>query len=417
MSFQQGLSGLNAASRNLDVIGNNVANSNTVGAKSSRAEFADVYANSLYGAGSASNGIGVSVGAVTQQFTQGDISATNNALDMAVNGRGFYRMSNGGELTYSRNGQFQLDKEGFIVNAQGGRLTGYPADQNGKVNVGVPTELRVQTGDIAPKVTSAGAVTVNLDARAERGSGQFSLSDSTSYSGATSLSAFDSQGAEQTVAMYFRKLEDNQWEVYGAANGDAIGEPVAPVDPADPNRKQALCTVSFGADGRLAGPVKSTTVNVPTSTAAGGIFPVTIDLSKMTQFGSPFSVSELSQNGYATGRLAGFSVASDGTVLSRYTNGQTQAQGRVVLADFANPQGLQPLGGNQWAETKDSGMPLTGSAGAGSLGVIQSGALEQSNVDLTAELVNMITAQRIYQANAQTIRTQDQVMQTIVNLR
>jgi flagellar hook protein FlgE len=414
MSFQQGLSGLNAASRNLDVIGNNVANSNTVGAKSSRAEFADVYANSLSGAGSASNGIGVSVGAVTQQFTQGDISATNNSLDMAVNGRGFYRMSNGGELTYSRNGQFQLDKDGFIVNAQGGRLTGYPADQNGKVNVGVPTELRVQTGDIAPKVTSAGAVTVNLDARAELGSGLFSLSDSASYSGATSLSAFDSQGAEQTVAMYFRKSGDNQWDVYGAANGTPIGVDDSAVPPA----KLPLCTVSFDADGRLAaGSAKSATIRVPTSTAAGGDFPVTIDLSKVTQFGSPFSVSELSQNGYATGRLAGFSVASDGTVLSRYTNGQTQAQGRVVLADFANPQGLQPLGGNQWAETKDSGMPLTGSAGAGSLGVIQSGALEQSNVDLTAELVNMITAQRIYQANAQTIRTQDQVMQTIVNLR
>jgi len=159
------------------------------------------------------------------------------------------------------------------------------------------------------------------------------------------------------------------------------------------------------------------TVNVPVPAAVGGNLPVPIDLSRLTQFGSAFSVSELSQTGYATGRLTGFSVASDGTVLSRYTNGQTLAQGRVVLVNFTNPQGLQSLGGNQWAETADSGVPMAGSPGAGSLGVIQSGALEQSNVDLTAELVNMITAQRVYQANAQTIRTQDQIMQTIVNLR
>ncbi len=401
MSFQQGLSGLNAAARNLDVIGNNVANSNTVGAKSSRAEFADIYATSLYGAGTHYNGIGVNVAAITQQFTQGDIATTNSALDMAINGRGFFRMSNGGEITYTRNGQFQLDKEGYLVNAQGGRLTGYPADANGRVMAGVPTELRLQTGDVAPKITQKGALTANLDARADVPTNAFNVNDGSSYNGATSIAVYDSQGAEHTVAVYFRKTAANTWDVHTSADGVSAG-PVS---------------FSFDASGKLSTTPATLPVNVPDSTGAATTFPVSLDLSKMTQFGSAFSVSELSQDGFAAGRLSGFSIASDGTVLSRYTNGTTLAQGRVVLANFTNPQGLQPLGGNQWAETADSGAPMAGTPGAGSLGVIQSGALEQSNVDLTAELVNMITAQRVYQANAQTIRTQDQVMQTIVNLR
>ena len=406
MSFQQGLSGLNAAARNLDVIGNNVANANTVGAKASRAEFADVYATSLYGAGSnAFGGIGISVADVTQQFTQGDITTTNSALDMAINGRGFFRMSSDGEITYTRNGQFQLDKDGYIVNAQGGRLTGYRADANGLVNASVPGDLQLQTGDIAPRASSTGAVTANLDAAAKVPTAAFAVNDATSYNGATTLAVYDAQGAEHTVAVYFRKSADNTWDVYGAADGTQIG--------AGP-----LGSLTFGADGRLA-PASPTTlaVSVPIPAGAGGTLPVTFNLAKMTQFGSPFSVSELSQNGSAAGRLSGFSVGSDGTVLARYTNGQTLAQGRVVLANFTNPQGLAAIGGNQWAETADSGSPMAGSPGAGSLGVIQSGALEQSNVDLTAELVNMITAQRLYQANAQAIRTQDQIMQTIVNLR
>jgi flagellar hook protein FlgE len=414
MSFQQGLSGLNAAARNLDVIGNNVANSNTVGAKASRTEFADIYATSLYGAGTQYNGIGVTVAAITQQFTQGDIATTNNALDMAINGRGFFRMSNEGEITYTRNGQFQLDKDGYLVNAQGGRLTGYPADANGRVTTGTPVELRLQTGDVAPKMTSSASITANLDTRAkapDSATTPFSIADGASYNGATSLAVFDSQGTEHTVAVYFRKSDTvaNQWDAYVAADGTQLDGPGGAGSP--------FATFEFDADGRLtsASPT-GFPVTVPVSNGAGALT-LPFDLSKITQFGSAFSVSQLSQDGYAAGRLSGFSISSDGTVLSRYTNGTTLAQGRVVLVNFTNPQGLQPLGGNQWAETADSGAPMAGTPGAGSLGVIQSGAVEQSNVDLTAELVNMITAQRVYQANAQTIRTQDQVMQTIVNLR
>src|SRR5690606_32104557 len=251
MSFQQGLSGLNAAARNLDVIGNNVANSNTIGAKASRAEFADIYANSLYGAGTHYNGIGVTVGAITQQFTQGAIATTHSALDLAINGRGFFRMSNGGEITYTRNGQFQLDKDGYLVNAQGGRLTGYPADANGRVMAGVPTELRLQTGDVAPKLTSSGAVTANLDARAAVPAVPFDLNDGSSYNGATSIAVYDSQGTEHTVALYFRKANANEWEVHAYADGNVAG----------------TVNLTFDANGRLdAASATSLTVAVPDST-------------------------------------------------------------------------------------------------------------------------------------------------------
>lgn len=406
MSFQQGLSGLNAAARNLDVIGHNVANANTVGAKSSRAEFADVYANSLYGASAVSPGIGTSVAAVAQQFTQGDISSTNNALDIAVSGQGFFRISDAGEITYTRNGQFRLDNQGYIINAQGGRLTGYPANDIGEVNPGLPVELKLQTRDVAPRATDSAIVTVNVASTATVPTAPFSVNNGSTYSGAVPLGVYDSQGGEHTVTMYFRKTADNTWDVYASADGTLM------------NGGASVGTFTFDADGKLATTSPTTlTLNVPVPAAVGGTLTVPVDMSKMTQQGSAFSVFEQSQTGYAPGRLAGFSVGADGTILARYTNGQTLAQGQVVLANFANPQGLLSLGGNQWVETSDSGEPLVGAPGTGSLGDLKSGALEQSNVDLTAELVNMITAQRIYQANAQTIRAQDQLLQTIVNLR
>ncbi|ODT38487.1 MAG: flagellar hook protein FlgE [Lautropia sp. SCN 70-15] len=405
MSFQQGLSGLNAAARNLDVIGNNVANSNTVGAKSARAEFADVYATSLSGAGGSFNGIGVTVSRVTQEFAQGDIVSSSGALDMAINGAGFFRMSDSGEITYTRNGQFTLDKDGYIVNAQGSKLTGFMADANGQVNAGTPAELRLQTGDVAPRATSAARATVNLDARTVAPTTAFSLTDATSYNGATPIPVFDAQGSEHTIVLYFRKVADNDWEIHASADGGQIG--TGPIG-----------SIQFGPDGRpTATSSTSFTASVPLPASMGGSLSVPIDLATISQYGSPFSVTDMAQDGYAAGRLAGFTIGGDGTLLARYTNGQTLAQGRVALSNFTNPQGLMSIGGNQWIETAESGIPMTGSPGAGTLGVIQASALEQSNVDLTAQLVNMITAQRVYQANAQTIRTQDQIMQTIVNLR
>ncbi|HEU4621223.1 MAG TPA: flagellar hook protein FlgE [Burkholderiaceae bacterium] len=403
MSFQQGLSGLSAATRNLDVIGNNVANANTVGAKISRAEFSDVYANSLAFGGNVQTGIGVNVASIAQQFTQGQLTTTNNPLDVAVNGNGFFRMSADGVLEYTRNGQFRQDKDGYIVNSAGARLTGYPADSNGNITTGAPLELRLSTSDIAPRVTSEITSELNLDSRAANVTAAFDVTDSTTYTSATSVNVYDSLGNPHPLTLYFQKSAANTWDVYGAENGVQV-------------TGGSLGTLTFGSDGKIAsGGVVS--FSLPVTTGAGTPIPINLDLGAATQFGASFGVTSLTQDGYGPGRLAGLSIAPDGTILGRYSNGQSRAQGQIALANFSDPQGLRPLGGNAWAESSTSGQPLLGAPGSGTFGVVQSGAVEESNVDLTSELVNMITAQRVYQANAQTIKTQDQVLQTLLNLK
>ena len=402
MSFQQGLSGLNAAAKNLDVIGNNVANSGTVGFKQSQAQFADVYANSLTGAGGSQVGIGVQVAAVAQQFTQGNITSTNNPLDIAINGGGFFRMDNGGEITFQRNGQFQLDRNGFIVGSGGAFLTGYTADANGVLSTGAPAPLFINTADITPQVTTGIDSVLNLDStKSALPAAGFNQNDPTTFHNSTSVSIYDSLGNAHTLQTYYVKTAAGAWSVFASTDG-------APAT--------SVGALNFNTDGTLTTAMPLST-SVTVTTGAATPFAVDIDFTGTTQFGSSFSVNKLTQDGYTSGRLAGFSVGDDGIIQGRYTNGQSAVLGQVVLASFANPNGLQPLGNNMWSDTATSGAPLIGTPDSGSLGVLQSSAVEDSNVDLTAELVNMITAQRVYQANAQTIKAQDAVLQTLVNLR
>ncbi len=403
MSFQHGLSGLSAAAKNLDVIGNNVANANTVGAKASRAEFADMYANSLTGISSGSSGIGVSVSNVAQQFTQGDIVATQNPLDMAINGRGFFRVSQDGLTQYTRNGQFRMDKDGYIVTAQGARLTGYQIDANGMISNGTPTEMRISTADISPKPTDEARAQLNLDARETPITAAFDSSKPETYHSAMSMSVYDSLGREHQVTLYYRKSEANTWEVRASADGNDIPGVAA--------------TLNFGPTGLLTSPTAPFALAIPVGADAGGTLNVSMDLRAATQYGASFATTDIKQNGYGTGRLSGFTADASGTLVGRYSNGQTRPQGQLVLANFVNPQGLVALGNNVWVEGPGTGQPTLGTPGSGILGTLEAGAVENSNVDLTAELVNMITAQRVYQANAQTIKTHDQLLQTIVNLR
>jgi flagellar hook protein FlgE len=411
MSFQQGLSGLNAASKSLEVIGNNVSNANTVGFKQSQAQFADVFASSLTGSGASQIGIGTKVAKVQQQFTQGNVTNSNNPLDIAINGGGFFRLSDNGTTTYTRNGQFQLDKQGFIVNAQGKNLTGYTM-ANGVLSTGSPANLQINTTDLAPQATTAVTGLFNLDSRGTAlVSANFDPTDPTTYHHSTSVNVYDSLGNSHIMQNFFVKTGAGAWDVYTTADGN----PTAYTPPAAP-----VATASMVFNGTGVGPTVTPavpTVSIPVGTGATTPFSVTLDFSQSTQFGSSFSVNSLSQDGYTSGRLSGFSFSSDGTIVGRYTNGQSATLGQVVLANFTNPNGLQSLGNNAWAETADSGPSLVGIPNTGNLGVLQSSAVEDSNVDLTAELVNMITAQRIYQANAQTIKTQDQVLQTLVNLK
>jgi flagellar hook protein FlgE len=421
MSFQQGLSGLNATSKNLEVIGNNVANANTYGSKVARAEFADMYANSLSGAGVNNIGIGTTLASVSQQFTQGNIVTTENPLDLAINGAGFFQVTDGsGPVSYTRNGQFKVDRDGYVVNNQLQRLMGFPADGTGVIQPGNAQALRMPTAGITPAATTAMEMELNLDARAAvtvpAAGPQIVLTDPDTYNNATSLTVYDAKGQDVALTYYFQKAATDQWNVYVTANG-------SPISVDGSGNPLPSTTITFPSNGGTpTAPVGTVALNIPASTNAVGavtlpIAGVALDVSGATQYGANFAVTDLAQDGYAPGQLVGIQFESNGVVTARYSNGQTKAAGQVEIATFRNPQGLQALGGNAWSRSYASGDPIVGVPGDGNLGVLSSGALEESNVDLTAELVNMMTAQRVYQANAQTIKTQDAVLQTLVNLR
>lgn len=437
MSFQQGLSGLNGSSKQLDVIGNNIANASTYGAKSSRAEFADVYAGALSGAGGSPVGIGVTLQAVAQQFTQGNTTTTDNPMDLAINGGGFFQVSDGkNPVVYSRNGQFKLDRDGFIVNNDQLRLLGYPADGTGVIQPGLAKPLQLPTSGIAPKTTTEVKVEFNLDSRSkvtapngtETG---ITLDAPSSYNNATSMTAYDAKGQDVAVTFYFQKSTPDDagnttWNVYATANGqpfteDADGNAIDVDEKGNP--QSPYTTITFPrTGGSPSSPTTKINMNIPAGTNSLGattldIPNVELDLTGATENGSGFAVTDLTQDGYAPGQLSGIQIENSGIVMARYSNGQSKPAGQIELATFRNPQGLQPMGGNVWSRSFASGEAVVGVPGDGNMGALKSGSLEESNVDLTGELVNMVTAQRIYQANAQTIKTQDQILQTIVNLR
>ncbi|GAB4214707.1 MAG: flagellar hook protein FlgE [Rhodoferax sp.] len=424
MSFQTGLSGLNASARNLDVIGHNIANANTTGFKNSRSEFAALISTALSSATSGGIGIGVETQTVAQQFTQGNISTTNNNLDVAINGSGFFQLTlNDGSPAYTRDGSFKLDKDGYIRTNTGANLMGYPTDTAGNATSVTLQALQLPTSAPIPATaTTTINAQFNLDARAKGPTATATAGDPpvprSTYG--TSVDVYDSQGVATTASFYFVKTDNpNEWEVYDSLTS------------ATP-----ITTMTFDANGALTAPTSTiatgvnagkfgVTLTSPTTFAsanpndADGFLdgPIDFVFNGATQYGTAFSVSSLTQDGYTAGELTGLNIGEDGVITARYSNGQTQASGQIALADFRNLQGLVPLGGNAWGATVASGLPVGGAPGQGKMGLLRSGALEESNVDLTQELVNMMTAQRAYQANAQTIKTQDQIMSTLVNLR
>jgi flagellar hook protein FlgE len=436
MSFQQGLSGLNATAKSLEVIGNNIANANTFGAKAARAEFADVYAASLNGTGNGASGsgIGVTLAAVAQQFTQGNITSTENTMDLAINGRGFFMFQDQtGREVYGRNGQLKLDRDGFVVNTQGARLLGKRWDESVNRAEGEPTAVSLPQGGGYAIKTGQGSVdalrgirmSLNFDAGAEiipAAVPRVQFNNPATYNFSTSQTVFDGQGLPLTITYYYQKNDINKWSVFGAIDGvpfnQANGVPYDPtVDDPDP-----IIQLEFGTDGKLL-PTSATEttidINDPRVPAADPLLfdDLPFKTVNVTQFGAPFAMNELKQDGYAFGKLTGITFDGDGIVKATYSNGRYLNLFQLQLADFPNLQGLRPLGGNMWESTFESGNKTVNPPGTGSAGAVLSGALEESNIDLTAELVSMITAQRVYQANAQSIKTIDQVMQTLVNLR
>ena len=526
MPFRTALSGLNASSAELRVIGNNVANASTTGFKESRAEFADIFASSNLGVTANAIGSGVRVSAVSQQFTQGNIGFTDNNLDLAISGQGFLIMNDNGVNAYTRAGAMSVDREGYVVNTQGQRLTVFTADQNGTIT-GATGDLRLDRSDIAPVATTrvdmsanlnaaaavpggvatsstlsltgtildndqddgtatvgpipltdlvdrwgqpytgslsfahvagdewnvtfadgagftqtvlvdvgtdsealfswdpdgpggqnpislaldtsgltsvTGGTTSNITAADSNGAVQaaFDPTDASTYNNSTSVTVYDSLGAEHLSTLYFRKTGvPNQWEVYNFLDGVQQG---------------GAQIVEFDSSGNITSGGQISVGPYSLITGAADLS-FNIDFTRTTQYGSGFNVNAMDQDGFTTGRLSGIDISTTGVITSRFTNGQSRTLGQVALANFNNAQGLRQLGDTSWSESFDSGPALVGTAGSGSLGLIESGALEGSNVDLTEQLVGMITAQRNFQANAQVITTADTITQTIINIR
>ncbi|AWY40779.1 flagellar hook-basal body complex protein [Pseudomonas putida] len=447
MSFNIGLSGLYAANKQLDVTGNNIANVATTGFKSSRAEFEDVYSATKLGSGSKTVGSGVRLANVSQQFTQGDITNTGNVLDMGINGSGFFVLNNNGSLSYTRAGTFKVDKEGYVTNSDGtARLQGYGVDANGKIVNGVLKDLRIDTSNLAPKSTTTVSSTINLNSTAAIidqtvAANKFDPAKPDTFTKQFSTPIFDTQGNQHTMDQYMVKTGPNTWDTYTLIDGrnpdgtDPMGTTPTPTPPIP-------STMTFDTSGKLVSvstPVSPPTVP-PTSTissdlkitnwvpgkvtngvwaangAAADPAGVTISMANTTQFNADTARSIPAQNGYATGQITNLTIDGSGVMLANFSNYQTKPIGQLALASFTNEQGLQPVGGTSWKETYASGIPGYDAPETGTLGSIHSNSLEESNVNVTNELVDLIKAQSNYQANAKTISTQSTIMQTIIQM-
>ena len=408
MSFRIALSGLNSAAKHLDVTAHNIANVNTAGFKSSRALFSDVFATASNDLSATATGAGVQVAAIQQKFGQGNIDFTNNNLDMAISGEGFFVMKGREGTVYSRAGAFSVDREGYVVNNDLQRLQVFPVSETGEFATGALSDVRLLTTESPPKATQKIEVGVNLPANAPEPSGVFSSANPSTYNHATSMTVYDSLGTPHTSTIYFiKEPAANTWTQRLFVDGTERGSP------------QQL--TFDAATGKLATPAGGALPTVTVTGAQLGTGSADLDLAfnynGSTQYGQGFGVNSLFQDGYTTGRMTGVEVDKTGVVSARFTNGQLKLLGQVALAIFSNPNGLQQLGDSSWAETFTSGGPRLGQGGSSNFGLLQAGALESSNVDLTEQLVEMITAQRNFQANAQMISTSDQVTQTIINMR
>ncbi|XKE45464.1 flagellar hook protein FlgE [Halomonas organivorans] len=474
MGFSQALSGLNAAASSLDVLGNNIANSQTVGYKGSSAQFADVFAGST--------GLGTKISQVLQDFETGNIEGTGRELDLAISGQGFFRYQQSGEVVYSRNGQLTMTADGYLENSTGARIMGYGLSALGEVQTGgQPEVLRVEAGAMPASATTEVATAFNLDSREVAGEGlkqvtvRSDITDPASestldYHFSNNFSVYDSLGNARNVTVYYEKsdaqLVDNTTATprdvfFDSASGsnvyydasvpeyqDQAGVTLAPQPvPGDLtavpvsntwNAKVVMdghynsandFTLAFDTNGQLAsidGNPAANVANMPTIDVANTIqtplgtgptaMSFDLDITGSTQYGDPSTTDALAQNGYSSGALVGIDIQADGTIMRNYSNEQSRPAGQVALAFFRNPEGLTPEGDNAWAATDASGQELLGEPGTGVLGAVQAQAIETSNVDLAKQLVDMIVTQRAYQANSQTIKTQDEVLQASINL-
>ncbi len=404
MSFDLALSGINAANTDLNVTSNNLANVDTTGFKESRAEFADLFAQTQEGVSKTAVGNGVQVAEVSQQFGQGNITSTGNNLDLALSGSGFFITSNNGALNYTRDGAFQVDQNGYLVTSSGEQVQGYPPLATGGFNTGGLGSLQLTTAESAPQPTTTADVSLNLPSNATAPTNTpLNPADPTTYTDTTSLTVYDSLGAAHTAQLYFMKgATAGNWTSQLYVDGTAVG---------------GAQNLTYSSTGALTTPANGQ-VSFGSYTPATGAsaMNVTFNFGNSTQFGDAFGVNSVAQDGYTTGSITGINISSTGVVQANFTNGQSKTLGQVALANFANPQGLQQEGNNEWQQSFESGSAVNGVAGGSGFGTIQSGSLEGSNVDITTQLVDMITAERDFQANAQMISATNTVTQSIINI-
>lgn len=405
MAFNIALSGLNAAAADLEVTANNIANTGTTGFKGSRGEFAELYSAAGPNLSSAQIGSGVRLTNVAQQFTAGSVETTNNSLDFAISGDGFFTLRDSKGYSYTRAGAFRQDSNGFVTNANGQHLQVFPANVNGTFDTSTMRDLQMLTSQNAAKATGSVQMALNLPSDATAPVPAFSPTDALSYNQSTPFTAYDSLGATHNGTVYFVKdAAANVWNAHLYVDGVSTG----------PSQQ-----LTFNSSGGLVAPANGQ-LSFPAVSVSPGANPLqlTVNMSKATQFGNDYVASSIAQDGYPTGTLSSIDVSREGVVQAKYSNGQTTALGQLAMARFTNQQGLRQLDNTNWAASYDSGTPVMGAAGNGIFGSVQAGALEASNTaDLTAQLVNMIKAQRNYQANAQVISTDDKLTQTIINIR
>ena len=429
MSFNIALSGVNAAQKDLDVTANNIANVNTIGFKESRAEFADVYSNSIFANSKTQVGNGVQTAAVAQQFHQGSRLTTNNALDMAINGNGFFVMSNDTaslDRTFSRAGAFRLNDQGFVVNSQGSYLQKFDVNEDGtpislSLNASGPLQIPERAG--VPKKTEGTNGEMNLPAKAEPlDPAGFDPAISETYSSSTSVTIYDSLGEPHTLTKYFVKdtAAENQWQMFAYVDGqDALGTELSdPNDLSSPMIARTL-NITFDENGLIQAPKPTEITSNALDFNNGSDITQTLEIgfSSITQFASPFEVSRLSQDGATVGRLTKVDVGPDGNVVATYSNGTNEKLGIIALARFPNDQGLTQVGDTQWRQSLLSGEAVVGQPNTGTLGKIDASKLEQSNTNLTSELVDLITAQRNFQANSRALEVNSTLMQTVLQIR
>jgi flagellar hook protein FlgE len=423
-SFSIALSGLTAASSDLDITANNIANSDTVGFKGSRAEFADVYASGAVNLNTSITGEGVRLADTAQQFTQGNISTSSSNLDLAISGDGFFTLQDANGLEYTRNGEFSEDSDGNVVSSTGQALQVYPPLADGGFNTGALADLNLQTAQSAPNATTTGTAILNLPAGTTPPTvATFDPTNANSYNVSTSTTVYDSLGNSYPATLYFSAAQTattvggvttytpvpNTWNVNMTIDGESAG---------------AAQTLTFDTAGALTSTSEGTIAvgggNIAYALATppdgSNAMDISLNFAQSTQYGGTFGVTSLTQNGYATGQLSTVAISTQGIVSAVYTNGRSTELGQLAMANFPNPQGLKQLGDTNWSQTFTSGDVVQGTAGSAGFGSIQAGALESSNVDLTTELVNMITAQRAFDANAQVITTANQESQTVIQI-